>query len=141
MTRGSASRVWQPWGVDFPEVPSRVERAVRRICSTLPEIVEKATDFGTTFAIRRRVFAHLFAMEDPDGRQPTMLVIRADPIERLALLAAGHPFFRTASSEDRVGVVLEDGTDWTEIEELVTESYRLTAPKQLAAQLDTPAPG
>lgn len=34
-------------------------------------------------------------------------------------------------------VVLTDDTDWAEIRELVTESYRVLAPKKLTALLDT----
>ena len=34
--------------------------------------------------------------------------------------------------------MLDQDTDWTEFSELVTESYRLLAPKQLAALVDTP---
>jgi hypothetical protein len=33
-------------------------------------------------------------------------------------------------------VPLTDDTDWEEIRELVTESYRILAPKKLAALLD-----
>jgi hypothetical protein len=33
-------------------------------------------------------------------------------------------------------VFLTDDTDWEEIRGLVTESYRVLAPKRLAAQLD-----
>jgi hypothetical protein len=33
-------------------------------------------------------------------------------------------------------VVLTDATDWEEIRELVTESYRILAPKNLTALLD-----
>jgi hypothetical protein len=33
-------------------------------------------------------------------------------------------------------VLLTDDTDWEEIRELVTESYRILAPKKLTARLD-----
>ena len=36
----------------------------------------------------------------------------------------------------RIVVVLTDDTDWEEIRELVTESYRILAPKKLTALLD-----
>ena len=35
-----------------------------------------------------------------------------------------------------IGVLLTDDTDWEEIRELVTESYRILAPKKLTALLD-----
>ena len=37
---------------------------------------------------------------------------------------------------DRIRVLLTDDTDWEEIRELVTESYRILAPKKLIARLD-----
>jgi hypothetical protein len=37
---------------------------------------------------------------------------------------------------DRLGVLLTGDADWDEIRELVTESYRLLAPKKLSALLD-----
>lgn len=36
-----------------------------------------------------------------------------------------------------VTVVLDDDTDWDELAELVTESYRLLAPQRLVRQLDS----
>jgi hypothetical protein len=32
-----------------------------------------------------------------------------------------------------IGIRLDDGTDWPELEELITRSWRMTAPKRLAA--------
>ena len=96
------------------------------------------TDVGTEFKIRRRTFAYVFAVEDPSGRVFTMLSCRAEPEEREVLLAIGHPFFAPRAGIDRIGVVLDQDTDWTEFSELVTESYRLLAPKQLAALVETP---
>ena len=37
---------------------------------------------------------------------------------------------------DRIGVRLAEGSDWEEIRELVTESYRRLAPKKLSRLLD-----
>jgi hypothetical protein len=55
---------------------------------------------------------------------------------REALLSAGRPFFTSRAGRDRLGVLLTDDTDWEEIRELVTESYRILAPKKLTALLD-----
>jgi hypothetical protein len=77
----------------------------------------------------------LVAVEDSAGKPVTLLVLRADPDEREVLLSIGHPFFASRAGRDRIGVVLTDGTDWEEIRELVTESYRVLAPKKLTALL------
>jgi hypothetical protein len=63
-------------------------------------------------------------------------VLRVDPDDREALLSIGHPFFAPRAGRDRIGVRLTDDADWDEIGELVTESYRVLAPKKLTARLD-----
>ncbi len=78
----------------------------------------------------------LVAREGRTGEPVPLLVLRADPDERDALLAVGHPFFAPRAGRDRIGVWLTDHTDWEEIRELVTESYRRLAPKKLTALLD-----
>ncbi len=76
-------------------------------------------------------------MESSTGKSVPLLVLRADPDEREALLSIGHPFFvPRRTGRDRIGVFLADDTDWEEIRELVTESYRVLAPKKLIALLD-----
>lgn len=121
-----------------PHVPQALFEEVERICLALPEITVRSDKWAHAFEIRRRTFAFLLAPEDPEGVPRPMLVLRADPLERRALLAQGHPFFGTNSGGDRVGVVLDDETDWTEVTELVTESYRMLAPKKLVKLLDDP---
>jgi hypothetical protein len=88
-----------------------------------------------SFDIRRRSFCLLVAREDPAGQPVTLLVLRAGPGERDALLSTGHPFFAPRAGGDRIGVRLTGDTDWEEIGELVTGSYRRLAPKKLTALL------
>ena len=52
--------------------------------------------------VRKRIFARLFSMRDPDDAVKTMLVLRADPDERRVLLDLGHPFFRPGTGVDAV---------------------------------------
>ena len=75
------------------------------------------------------------ATEGSTGQAVPLLVLRARRGERDALLSAGHPYFASRAGGDRIGVLLTDGTDWEEIRELVTESYRILAPKKLTALL------
>ena len=76
------------------------------------------------------------AREGRNGTPVPLLVLRAYPDEREALLSLGPPFFSPRAGGDRIGVLLTDDTDWEEIRELVTESYRILAPNKLTAQLD-----
>ena len=78
----------------------------------------------------------LVAREGPAGKPILLLVLRAGPDEREALLSVGHTFYRSRAGRDRIRVLLTDDTDWEEIRELVTESYRILAPKKLTALLD-----
>jgi hypothetical protein len=89
-----------------------------------------------SFDIRRRSFCLLVAVEGPTGKPVPLLVVRADPDEREALLSIGHPFFAPRAGRERIGVLLSEGTDWEEVRELVTESYRVLAPKKLSRLLD-----
>jgi hypothetical protein len=125
------------------EVPEDIVERIRTLCLALPEVTVRidyplttARSTAQSFDIRRRSFCLLVAVEDPAGKPVPLLVLRADPDERKALLAIGHPFFAPRVGRDRIGVLLTDGTDWAEIRELVTESYRILAPKKLTALLD-----
>ena len=64
-----------------------------------------------------------------------MLTFRAAGDELLALTHAGPPFYKPPWSPTIIGMVLDDDTDWTEVGELVTESYRIQAPQRLVQRL------
>ena len=123
----------------FHPVSDAVLTRVRRICLALPETEETPAWTGRFFKIRRRTFAHVFALEDPEGHLIPMLVCTADPGEREVLLRMGHPFFAPRNGAARVGVVLNAATDWREIAELLTESFVILAPKKLGAACVPPA--
>ena len=124
--------------VELNAAPEPVLARVRKACLALPEAHEEPAWAGSFFKVRRRTFAHVFAVEDAHDETP-MLVCRADAEEREVLLRIGHPFFAPRGGIDRLGMVLGDDTDWDEVAELVTESYRLLAPKKLAALVEPPA--
>jgi len=125
------------------EIPEDIVERIRTLCLALPEVTVR-TDYSRirarstahSFDIRRRSFCLLVAWEDSAGKAVPLLVLRADPEEREVLLSIGHPFFASRAGRDRIVVVLTDHTDWEEIRELVTESYRTLAPKKLTALLD-----
>jgi hypothetical protein len=125
------------------EVPEEIVEQVRALCLALPEVTvrvdpsrirERSTAYS--FDIRRRSFCLLVAWEDAAAKVVPLVVLRVDPDEREPLLFTGHPFFASRAGRDRIGVVLTDDTDWGEIRELVTDSYRILAPKKLTARLD-----
>ena len=114
-------------------IPKGIVKRVRSLCLALPEVTVRVdhslTESRSTahsFDIRRRSFCLLVARDGPTGQPLPLLVLRADPDEREALLSIGHPFFAPRAGPDRIGVLLTDHTDWQEIHELVTESYRVS---------------
>lgn len=114
-----------------------VIRIVRKICLGFPEAVEVETWGIPTFRIRNKMF--VTAGWDEEAKDPVVrLSMKTAPGEQQALLAEGHPFFYPSyvGSKGWIGVIVDQGTDWTEITELVEESYRETAPKSLVKQLD-----
>ena len=127
------------------EVPEAIVERVRGLCLALPEVTvrvdesrSRARSAAWVFDVRGRPFCGLVAREYAPGKSVPLLVVRVDPEERRALLAIGRPFFPTRTGHDRVAVALTPDTDWEEIRELVTESYRIRAPKKLGALLDEP---
>lgn len=112
---------------------------VRRICLRLPGAAEKVSH-GRPCFFTKKVFATYGAVTKGDhhsGRYDRSIVIRSDPDEAAALLAA--PRFFVPAYWGPYGWIGLDLTaaevDWGEVGELVTESFRLTAPAALVAQL------
>ena len=109
---------------------------IRKVCMALPEVEERP--FGGHTAPSFRVRDKFFAMTSEDGRSLTLKV----PAGVNAILVGDDPeqFFMPAyvASKGWVGVSLGAVEDWTEIAELIRGSYRLIAPKRLAAQVDHP---
>jgi predicted DNA-binding protein (MmcQ/YjbR family) len=79
----------------------------------------------------------MFCTAAEDGSTITM---KADPLEREALLAQGDPFYFPpyVGAKGWVGVNLGRGSDWEEVAELIATGYCLVAPKKLAAQVTSP---
>jgi len=132
--------------------PPRIEPAgdvVARVASTalaLPDAYEQDASTGVRWRVRNKTFAHVLVAQegyassyrDVTGvTQPTtVLTFRSSGDELLVLTHAGPPFYQPPWSPTVVGMVLDDGTDWAEVAELVTESYRFCAPHKLRRRLD-----
>jgi hypothetical protein len=117
--------------IDHP--PEILDR-VRAICRGLPEAYEEQSWAGRRWRIRKRTFADL-RTADTDAGPCTFIKFRSRGPELHALLQSGHPFFPAGYGEDVVGMLLDGSTNWTELAEVLTESYLLFAPKKLASRL------
>lgn len=123
---------------DYVDVDPGVLARLGERCLALPESWTEPAWNGHRWLVRKKNFAHVFAMHDDAGAVRTLLVFRSPDDERHVLVASGHPFFSAGWGRTAVGMVLDDDTDWDEVGELVTESYCLLAPKKLAALVERP---
>jgi predicted DNA-binding protein (MmcQ/YjbR family) len=113
--------------------PAELEQRIREICLGLPEAVEEP--FGGHSAPSYRVRGKLFVMTSEDGGSMTL---KAGPGVQEALVTSDPGrFFVPAyvGSKGWIGARLDTEQDWTELAGLITDSYRLIAPKRLTKDL------
>jgi predicted DNA-binding protein (MmcQ/YjbR family) len=115
-------------------MPQQPIDRLRAICLALPEAAEKKTWGDATFRVRDRIFV----MEKrgdgrvsvwckaPEGSQ--MVLVGADPERFFVPPYVGHKGW--------VGMRLDMKPDWEEVAAFVRRSYRLIAPKRLAAKVE-----
>ncbi|MAT04417.1 MAG: hypothetical protein CL424_05165 [Acidimicrobiaceae bacterium] len=120
------------------DVPEAAEARVRAIADALPEAYEERAWVGVRWRVRKQTFAQLLAIDDEGEPRKLVLTFRSEGEELEVLKRTGHPFLFLGWGRDAMGVVIDDDTDWSEVAELVTESYCTRAPKKLVAQLDRP---
>ena len=108
------------------------EADVRRICLSLPESIEKPYEGRPGFRVKNQLFARL--RERPDA----LVVWRPEVSEKEALIASEpHKFFQIPHYEGHPAVLVRlEAIEIDELEELLTESWLLRAPKRLAAAFE-----
>jgi hypothetical protein len=108
---------------------------VSRICLALPEATRQVMGRHAGFYVRKKTFAYF--QDDHHGDGIVGITCKVLPGDNTALIAANPgKFYMPAyiGSKGWVGLHLDVGeVDWQEVEELVRHSYRLVAPKRLAA--------
>jgi predicted DNA-binding protein (MmcQ/YjbR family) len=117
----------------------RLIEQVRRLCLALPEAFELETWDHPTFRVGGGR-GKIFCTAAPDG---SSITVKADPMEREALLAQGEPFYVPPYVGDKgwVGIHSNDPlTDWEEVSELIATSYCLVAARRLAVRVTSPPP-
>ena len=112
---------------------------VRAICLGLPETSERLSHGAPTFFVRgKRAFVMVLTDHHGDGRFALWcaapegmqkMLVEADPKRFFVPPYVGHNGW--------VGVRLDLPVDWDFVAGLVTDSYRLTAPKRLAVMLQS----
>ena len=124
----------------YTDVPETMVRHVRAACAHLPEAYEEQAFTGVRWRIRGRTLVHVVTIDEEPAPQ-TVMWFHADPEELEALVAMGSPFSR-GWGDGLVTMELHDdgSTDWSEVKELLTESYCRLAPKKLIARLGDARP-
>ncbi|GAA4804487.1 MmcQ/YjbR family DNA-binding protein [Nocardioides caeni] len=119
-----------------PDVPPEMLARLREITATLPECVEEDAWVGVRWRVgtSTATVAHVFGGED----QLFRITFRAEPDEVIAFAHLGEPYFRGEWGVNVVGMLLDDDTDWTEVRELITDSFCLQAPQRLVDLVDRP---
>ena len=113
--------------------PSAGLTRLRALCLALPEAEERLTWDCQTFRIREKIFAMHVPREAGAG-----LWCKAPPgVQQMLIEADPDKFFRPPylGPKGWIGVRLNQNSDWPEIDALVRRSWRMTAPKRLAATL------
>lgn len=104
---------------------------IRAICLTLPEAEERPFGGHTapSFRIRDKLFVSIHedgsAMVLKGGQGVQQALVGSDPKRFFVPAYVGHRGW--------VGINLDCDLDWMELTELIHDSYRLTAPRRLAA--------
>ena len=107
---------------------------LREVCLAFPEAVESGGVGNPSFKVRDKIFAMQHTMDE----RPSLWVKAPDGVQQMLVGAMPTRFFRPpyVGHHGWVGLWLDGEIDWDELADLVDESYRMTAPKRLSAQLD-----
>jgi len=115
---------------------------LRQLCLALPEATERLSHGEPTWFVQgKKTFVTYanhhhddrlaFWCAAPDGAQDAL--VGSDPERFFVPPYVGHRGW--------LGVYLDVAVDWDQIADLVTDAYRVVAPKRLVAELDAREPG
>jgi hypothetical protein len=111
---------------------------VRKLSLKLPEAHEVEAWGEPTFRVKNKLFAMYASPNNHHGGGRPAVWIKAGPGAQPAMIkAAPKRFFSPpyVGPGGWIGVWLDGEVDWGELEELLLDGYRLTAPKKLLALL------
>lgn len=120
-----------------PADPADPLPRLRELCLSLPETTERLSHGEPTWFVRGRKTFVTYADRHHDER--VAFWCAASPGVQEALVAAEPgKYFRPPYVGQRgwLGVWVDVPVDWDEIAELVTDAYRVVAPRTLVAELD-----
>jgi predicted DNA-binding protein (MmcQ/YjbR family) len=112
---------------------------LREICLNFPDSYEQETWDDPTFRVRSKIFVKA----GRDHHEYTIWCKARPGVQEMLVSSDQTRFFIPPYLGGRgwVGVHLGGEVDWDEVADLIEESYRLIAPKQLIKQLDAAESG
>jgi predicted DNA-binding protein (MmcQ/YjbR family) len=119
-------------------IAGQVER-IRGVCEAFPEVEVRMSDDHPhhAYVVRKKTFAYHLVDHHGDGR--VSLECKAEKgLNRALAESDGERFFLPLymAHHGWVGLYLDTGdVDWDEVEDFLTNAYRLVAPKTLARQV------
>ena len=111
---------------------------LRKLCLALPEAHEVEAWGAPTFRVKNKLFAMFAdASNHHGGGRPAVWCKAAPGNQELMIDLAPTRFFKPpyVGPSGWIGIWLDGRVDWSEVGELVKDSYVLVAPKKLALQL------
>ena len=114
--------------------PSPLAR-VRKICLSLPETTERASHGAPSFFIRDKVcFVNYMDDHHDDGRLALWCASPPGMREGLVKAEPEHYFVPPyVGVRGWIGVRLDRGIDWDDVERVIREAYLAVAPKTIVA--------
>ncbi len=112
---------------------------LRALCLALPEAHEVVTWGEPTFRVRNRIFAMFAGAANHHGGGRDCAWIKAAPgVQEMLVRAAPKRFFVPpyVGPSGWVGVSLDGRAPWKEVEGLLRDGWRMTAPKRLVTATD-----
>jgi hypothetical protein len=110
-------------------------RKLRALCLALPGATEQEAWGEPTFRVGGRMFA-MHSGQHPGHGPERALLCKAPPgVQGMLVSADPGRFFvpRYVGHSGWIGIRLDGAVDWDVVADLVEESWRMTAPKRLAA--------
>ena len=119
-------------------MPPRPVTRLRKLCLALPEAHEVEAWGEPTFRVRNKMFATYASPNNHHGGgRPAVWCKAAPGNQALMVRASPERFFVPpyVGPSGWIGVFLDGDVDWSELAELLADSYRLVGPKRLLARL------
>ncbi|MGH2470858.1 MAG: MmcQ/YjbR family DNA-binding protein [Candidatus Limnocylindria bacterium] len=112
---------------------------VRKICLSLPETTDRKSHGAPSFFIRDRVcFVNYMDHHHDDGRLALWCACPPGMRDGLVRAQPEHYFVPPYGPRGWIGVRLDRGLDWDEVERVIRDAYLTVAPTNLVATLEGP---